>query len=831
MTGETLVSYITSFPKHGTRAAFFYKTGYRTFRVSYRRLSSRIVQLANHFDEQGLKKGDRVVLRGANSPEWAICFFACLLKGLIAVPLDVRSSIEFAKKIIEITKASLVICDNPHLLGDLGPASAAFEELLHRSEDQPVDPIFQDEISPNDTAEILFTSGTTGEPKGVVLTHKNIFSNVEDLSRSYDQFTPDDKFLSLLPLSHIFEQTVGLLLPLKNQLSVTYLAVLKPSSILQAFKDDRITYAPVVPRLLRLLKSGIEREVERQKKEKLFNSLMKLSQRLPISRRRFLFPALKKKFGKLKYFVAGGAVLDEELERFWGAVGFQVFQGYGLTETSPIISCNYPGHHRFGSVGKVLSEVEMRLGKDREICVRGESVFSGYYQNQKKTQEVFEGDWFKTGDLGELDKDGFLFYRGRKEDLIVTSEGLNVYPDDLEQVLNQIEGVKESCVLGIEKEGRILIHAALLLDDKSKDPKDLIEAANRRLEDKQKIQSGSVWPDDDFPRTSTLKIKKKEVKKRLMESESKNLLSKKEEAPLLNSLIAQLAKIPVADVHSNQRIGDDLGLASLDRVELAAMIEEEMHIDIDDGFFQPETRVEEIEKLIQNKTGLKRQRTIACWPVQKWVVPFRKLLQFIVIYPMVGMFCRLRVEGRENIRNLKEPVLFIANHQSYLDAPMIVVSFPKEVRRRISIAAWRGFFEDHHRNPLMRFWKRVAFYLASTGLNIFMFTQTKGIKENMEHTGWLMDKGYHVLFFPEGARTTTGNFEAFKPGVGKMVRLMKSPVVPIAIDGLYDVWRRGTRFPKRGNTVCRFGKPIVFNSESEKEITGKLHAAVEELLK
>jgi len=278
---RTLVSYLPLFQAHGSRPALFYKTGFRRFQVTYEELFNFAHRIANYFQQCGLRKGDRVILWGTNSPEWVAAFLGCMIQGLIAVPMDVRGSLSFVEKIFEFTKASLLICDASKK-SDLGHIHAmSFEEIKKESALQRIEILPNEKIKPTDIVEILFTSGTTAEPKGVVLTHENIFSNVEALDASTTGLKENEKWLSLLPLSHIFEQTNGLWLPLKRGYSITYLKILKASSIFKTLEEDGITVVPIVPRLLKLMKDGILREVKRQGKEKVFDFVLSCADRVP----------------------------------------------------------------------------------------------------------------------------------------------------------------------------------------------------------------------------------------------------------------------------------------------------------------------------------------------------------------------------------------------------------------------------------------------------------------------------------------------------------------------------------------------------------------------
>ncbi|MCX6020805.1 MAG: AMP-binding protein, partial [Chloroflexi bacterium] len=372
------------------------------------------------------------------------------------------------------------------------------------------------EITPDDLAEVVFTSGSTSAPKGVMLTHGNIIADVNGAA-GVITCVPEYVVLSVLPLSHMFEQTVGLCQPLLGGSSIVYLPALQPAAIFRAFEREGITCMLVVPQVLTLFLRGIEREADRQGKRRAFELLLKAAAYLPMSLRRRLFPAVHQKLGgRLLFFVSGGAYLDPQLQRRWERLGVKVVQGYGATEAAPIIAGNNLNRRVEGSVGAPLAGVEVRLAPDGEILARGANIMRGYWENPALTAEALRDGWYHTGDLGEWDAKGNLYLRGRKKSMIVLANGLNVHPEDVEQVLTQDQRVKEAVVLGMPKDGGVEVHAVLLLAHPD-DAADVVRAANRRLASHQAIRGSTVWREADFPRTHTMKVKRSEVEETLKE--------------------------------------------------------------------------------------------------------------------------------------------------------------------------------------------------------------------------------------------------------------------------------------------------------------------------
>ena len=436
--------------------------------------------MANLLAQSGVAPGDRVLIWGPNSSWWAVAYWGIIIRGAIAVPVDFMSDLARAESIRSLTKAKVVLQSRFKPERMTAAASMLLEDLQYLLEDiQPIGELAS--AAPEDTAQLIYTSGTTGNPKGVILTHKNLVANMTQINRQVPIITSEFSFLSLLPLSHMFEQMGGFFTPLYRGAAIVYLRTLKPSAIMEALSEEDIYVIMSVPRLMQLLKTTIERELEEKHLSGLFRWLTQLAARLPNGVRRLLFFPVQKKFGRnFTVFVSGGAPLDPEVFNFWSSMGFTVLEGYGLTETSPVLCVNTMERQVAGSVGPPLPGVQLKI-EGKEVLARGDNVFPGYYENEQASRDAFTDDgWFRTGDLGEIGPDGWLIIKGREKELIVTGSGVNVYPDELEAVLNKIAGVKESCVIGVERGGGEEVHAVLLLDGSGIAPEEIIGQANRQ---------------------------------------------------------------------------------------------------------------------------------------------------------------------------------------------------------------------------------------------------------------------------------------------------------------------------------------------------------------
>ena len=513
---QTLVDFLERIAQRsGTRPALLAKSedGFRAW--SYADLLEGSGRVATMLQSHGLKKGDRALIWAPNSPQWVLAFFGCLRAGVVVVPMDMRSGDQFVQRVVARTRPAFVFAsvETPDRPPGLDVPECVLEVLEEVCEGlgapKGVD------ITPDDLVEVMFTSGTTGTPKGVMLTHRNLMANLQSI-RQVVPGEPTDRLVSILPLSHMYEQMAGLLMPLSAGANVTYEPSRLPSTLFKTLKDRRVTMLLLVPQALDLFMTGIEREVRRQRKVRIWGWMMKLAPKLPVWARRRMFGSVHSQLGgQLRYIVSGGAALDPELGTKWENLGVQVLQGYGATEASPVISSHTLESARYDSAGLPLPGVEVRIADDGEIQVRGPNVTVGYWEDPEQTAAVFEDDWYRTGDQGFLNPDGVLHIQGRTRDMIVLPSGLNVFPDDIETVLRRHQDVSDACVIGLSRGHRTEVHAVYIGIDHEL-ASQVTKWANSQLSDHQRIRGFTVWPAEDFPRTHTMKVKKNEVAEALM---------------------------------------------------------------------------------------------------------------------------------------------------------------------------------------------------------------------------------------------------------------------------------------------------------------------------
>ena len=824
---QTLVDLLKeSAERYGDSTALAITPGFRQQRWSYERLWDVSGRVAAFLAQRGLEKGDRAIIWSVNRPEWVAAFFGCMRAGVVAVPLDVRTAPDFVERVVEYTTPKLAFLSRQTPDGPLNGAVPVallddLEELVESADSGAGCP----EVAADDLAEVMFTSGTTGDPKGVMLTQGNILSNVLGAVGAVP-IRPSDRLLSLMPLSHMLEQTGGLLVPLSGGATVVYPVSRQPTVIFKTLRANRVTNVVLVPQALQLFMNGIERQVSARGKDRQWRLLQGVASKLPMAMRRLLFrPVHKQLGGHVRFFMSGGAYLDPELQRKWGTLGIRVMQGYGTTETSPVITTNSLDQQRPGSVGRVLAGQEVRIADDGEVLTRGPNVTQGYWRNEAATEAAFEDGWYKTGDLGFMDDDGFLFLKGRKKDLIVLANGQNVYPEDIETALGKQPGVREGVVLAIPSgDASIEVHAALLLDDGA-DADNAVRSANAVLADHQRIQGFTVWPEEDLPRTHTLKVKKQVVLDHLLrqrgaDREETAATPDLKAAPLndVHRIAAMVSEMPIDQIGDDSNLSDDLGLDSLGRVELLSAIEQELGAHVDDDRVAPETTLAELTAMVREGAQAQPMR-FPKWGRAWWCRPLRAGLQYALVFTTLHLFYRIRVYGKENLSGLRGPVLFASNHNVKLDSAVTLMALPSGWRRRLSPAA----AADDIFGPRI---KGLANVLLG---NAFPFAREGSIRASLEHLGRLLDMDWSVLIYPEGGRFPEG-MQPFKSGTGLIAVESQTPVVPIRVKlhkaAIFD---RGPLL-SRGKIDVHFGEPIVFPRGADYlEATARLESAVKEL--
>jgi long-chain acyl-CoA synthetase len=821
-----------------------YDDGYRTWSLSYRGVVEAARAFAARLRDARIVKGQSVAIWSENRPEWIVAFWGCLLEGVILVPIDYRASGAFLAKVSDIVSARIV------LVGDVVDAASI------GGENRPVWPLRglssvvgsqpsanasgpeRADLTADDTAEIIFTSGATAEPKGVVITHRNILANIVPIEkeiakyRHYARPFLPIRFLNLLPLSHMFGQAMATFVPPMLPGLVLFTRSYSPEEILRQIHDRRISALVCVPKMLEVLRDHIVRVAP---------ETMDAPAKMHWTMRWWRFRRVHRMFGfKFWAMIVGAAPLDPELEAFWGRLGFVVVQGYGLTETAPIVTLNHPFHASRGAVGKPIAGVEIRIADDGEILVRGDNVTRGYFNAPEETRSAFRDGWFHTGDVGEIDNKGELRIRGRKKEMIVTPEGLNVFPEDVEQALNAQPGVREAAVVGGTTPGSSAerVHAVLVLDSGA-DADEIVRAANAQLADHQKVRATAIWPGTELPRTEgTRKLKRRELKLWLTGERDRQRPQTAEPGRSVASVLTRFA--PDRTVTSSTTI-DELGLSSLERVELMMALEEAFQVTVDEARFSAAKTVADLEALTAPIDQAGPPSIAATEPIDfpSWnlAMPARALRRVSLptwILPLGRLFANVEARGLEHLETLRGPVIFAANHQSHFDTPAIFDALPARWRYRVAPAMAKEFFKAHffpEQHTRAAYLKNSAnYYLASLFFNAFPLPQREsGTRQTLRYIGALISRGHSVLIYPEGRRTENGEIGRFQPGVAMIAARLDVPVVPVRLEGLDRILHPRWKFPRRGRARVTFGAPISLKGHEYASMAAQVESAVRSL--
>lgn len=752
-----------------------------------------------------------MILWAENRPEWIAAFWGCLLNGVVVVPVDYRASVELLERIQVIVQARAVVA------GDQVAQQSDYWRINKLQWNFVQDCARFAKTNSAQLCEILFTSGATAEPKGVTITHANLLANivpVETEIRKHRKwsvpFAPI-RFLNLLPLSHLFGQSMATFIPPTLPGIVVFMTGFAPAEIIHQIASRRISVLVSVPRILEVLREYVVQRIPEAAEAPAPGANW--------VRRWWQYRRVHNLFGwKFWSFIVGAAPLEPALEEFWSKLGFVVVQGYGLTETAPIVTLNHPFHTSKGSVGKPIGGVEVQIAADGEILVRGANVTQGYYGEGTETSAFVDG-WFHTGDIGGQDADGGVFIRGRKKEMIVTPEGLNVFPEDVERALNGMAGVKESAVVGT---GRV--HAVLVLEP-GVDGGGVVERANMALEAHQRIRDWSQWPEERLPRTEgTQKLKRTAIREFVEGREPARLTGPNGSEELLPEYGDEM---PLAQI----------GLGSLDRVELMARVERRGAASVDDTAFAQAKTVGELRRLARDAGSHAPVRQIAfpAWNRSWWARGLRRIALPLVLLPLLRIFVWLRVSGRERLPvDQAEPVLLAVNHQSVFDVPAVLAALPGRWRYQVAPAMGMEWFRPHFHPEGYGWWARfgnnLQYYLVCLFFHAFPIPQQEaGAREALRYAGELVSGGTSVLLFPEGVRTQAGEIAPFQAGVGLMAARLRVRVIPVRIEGLERVLHQTWKWPRPGRVRVKFGAPLKFSGTDYRAIASEVETAMRAL--
>ena len=862
-----LASLVEDLRRNGRQIAIVRTRGVRQHVTSYGDLAVLAGRFSAELARRGIAPGERVVLWGENSAAWVAAFFGCLLRGVLAVPLDAAGFPEFAARVIADVTPTVILADGPRL--SEFPAHVQCLSLDDLATSLPPHPLY--DVDPAVTLDapfqIIFTSGTTAAPKGIVHTNRNILASLEPIEREmqkylrYERLVHPLRFLHSLPLSHVFGQFMGLWTPALLAAAVHFETQLEPSRLVDRLRIERISVLVAVPRTLELLRSHIQT---------LFPDLtaqLAGSEGWPVYKRLVHFRQVHRLTGwKFWVLISGGATLPPALELFWGRLGYAVIQGYGMTETAALVTLNHPFHVGRGTLGKPLPGREVRLSDEGEIMVRGDVVSASIWVNGSIRQR--EDEWLATGDLATQEASGELRFSGRRGDALVTAAGLNIYPADLETALLKQPGVRAAAVVGCDGPNGVEPVAVLLADVDASGLRLILEQTNQALADFQQIRRVFRWPEPGFPHTSTGKLLRRKVQQwacdQIAAASTRPALGRSD---VLLQMIAGITGEVPSPADDSARPSEDFHFDSLGRVQLQSMLEQRFGLDIGDEQIAAVKTLGELRALTgarapteslgptgtppkavdpERSAAPARAAAPAAIPTARthryprwtWLAAvngLRLAFQQFVMLPLVWLLAAPGVERRAAAL-AQPPLLIIANHVTAYDVPLILYGLPPHVRRHVAVAMAGEMLLDFRRgrgggNGFLDSLMPLAYWLITVLLNVFPLPRLGGFRRSFEHAGRAMDRGYSVIVFPEGHRSANGTLQPFRSGIGLLTQQAQADVLPVALVGLDQVIRSGGRWFRSGRVTVRVGEPIPFDARSTPEqTTQKLQATIADLM-
>jgi long-chain acyl-CoA synthetase len=798
---------------------------YRDIHITYNQLFSKINQFS------GFIKGneyDKIAIFSENRLEWIYAFYAAWQKGCMVVPIDAGSSAEDVQYILNDCKPGMVFTS-----ADL---SAKFKQILQTNEFKPQHCIF-DEIKqedqdlntayhfipePDKTAVIIYTSGTTGFPKGVMLSYANLMANVRAVSEDVIIYTPERQVLLLLPLHHIFPLAGSMMVTLFVGSTVVMSPTMQSSDLMETFKNNKISIVIGVPRLYELIYNGLKAKIFASFIGKLFYHIVKLSGSRPLAKKIF-----KKVHiglgGHVDFMVCGGASLEKEIGQFYKVLGFEVLEGYGMTEAAPMITFTRPGRVLVGSPGEALPKIKIEI-RDGEIVAKGENVMKGYYNKPEETSEALKDGWLYTGDLGYMDKNGFLHITGRKKDLIVLSNGKNISPVELETKLSaKYQAINDAAVFLHKGQ----LHAVILPDFKYlsenhvKDiqeyvKSDILPDFNKDLSSYKRIMQFSVV-NQELPRTKLGKIQRFKLAEFIEKGTEKKKSSEQMDCEEYKSIKTFIEGEVDMEISANDHLEYDIALDSLGKLSLIDYIEKNFGVKISEESLLSFPSIKQMVEYVKNNklwhkiettnwTEILKERVNLklpkSWPTINIIKSLSKLA--------FKVYFRFKGKGYQNVP--EGPCIIVPNHQSYFDG-LFVASFLKWKTMK---ATYFYAKKKHVNNWFLKF-------IASRN-NVIVMDLNKGLQESIQKMAEVLRKGKKVIIFPEGTRSKNGEVGEFKKMFAILSKEINVPVVPVAIRGAFNALPSGKLIPRAFTRVeVNFMQPVYPDQHTHDTLTEEVY--------
>ena len=773
--------------------------------INYIDLINNIKYFSEYVVELEKEKFGLIVME--NRPEWIYSFFAVWDKKSAGIALDANSNSDEILYVLEDSHPNVIFCSNE-------TEGTIFEAVEKYSSKNTVKVINVDKITieqekmnvikniqfelenptGDETAAMLYTSGTTGSPKGVMLSFNNLNTEMEGL---YEKgiFDHRDQILAILPFHHVLPLTATVLLMLKYQTSIVFVEKIASKEIFDALEKNRVTAIIGVPRVFKLFYDGIKQQIDAKFITRFIYKMMSNVKSLKIKRK--VFAKVHKKFGgHLDFIVVGGAKMDPEISKFYETLGFYALEGYGLTETSPVIAVNSKKERKIGTVGKKLCNVDVKI-VDEELWVKGPIVMKGYYNKPDKTVEVVTEDgWFKTGDLATIDEEGYVTIRGRKNTMIVLSNGKNIDPETLEnRVIAQSNGlIKEIGIFNYKNKLAAIIVPDLLelrkrgITNTKAYIKNIVEDYNLKAHNYEKVLDYKLF-EEELPKTRVGKTRRF----MLPDLYEKNEIVKKEKTPEPTDEAYKILKEYVKknkgiEPQPEENLELEIGMDSLDIVEFFAFIENSFGIQLDEEKFAEMPNLKLLSEYI-NQKATKFEDSDVDWkqiinetkPIQddknRWVTKLLKVFQ-----PIVDLYFRVKKVDRKKLTD--NPQIFVSNHQSFIDPLILGSLFPNKIVFNTLFLAIDWYFK-----------KGVMKLLVSNG-NVVLIDINKNIRKSVEEIVGYLKSGKSIVIFPEGARTKDGKVAQFKKVFAIIAKELNVDVQCLGIKGAFEAYSRYMKFPK-----------------------------------
>ncbi|HAJ57316.1 MAG TPA: hypothetical protein DCL35_06050 [Candidatus Omnitrophica bacterium] len=868
---------------HSGRTAIQQRQGAGWMSVGYLELISEIETLAVYLSDEGVGKGDRVALMLENRYEWPLVFFSVLCAGAIAVPIDPESSPTEIEGVLDDSRAKILFASGSTVKKAQQVRRPVIKKLVCVDTPEFKDLLkfgnrgnfLEAVIAPGDIAVISYTSGTTGIHKGVMLSHGNILANCDSLLE-FGIVSESDSIVSALPLHHTYPLTITMITPLLAGCKIIYPGSIRGEAVLKAMRELDPTIFVAVPQVLYSMHKRITDEFEKIPFPFSFifkafiGSLYAFRRATGLNLSKSVFFWLHSRFGaRLRFFVSGGARLDEAVENMFFKLGFTIVEGYGLTETSPVLTLNPISRPKIGSVGRPIPRVELKIDAPDEfgigeVAARGPNVMAGYYKREDLTRDAIRDGWFYTGDLGYFDKEGYLFLTGRSKDVIVLSSGQNVYPEEVEDAYLKAAPVKEMCVFEAPAaEGsreRDVLWAVVVPDleyfkkygevNLESVIKERFDNVSRAMPAHKRLMGFHITL-EELPHTQLGKIKRFEVKdKYLPKIISRHLRAaevqgpSEEDAAMLESEVGSKISVYLKehtsldrDILPSDLLELDLGIDSLGRIEIAAGLEHLFQVPVKDevigGAFTVRDLIIGIEGMLrEGKAAGQEVNTYDIVP-RSWkgllqAAPKKDNLAKLDLAPGAGVWVmaflvtsflrlffrllyNLKVEGNENFPK-GGPYILYANHSSYFDAFLIVSSLASFTRLDLFFMGFRPYFAV----PVIRSLVKVGRIIPIDFAAHFL--------EALKSAYFVLARGKNLCLFPEGIRSLDGEIHAFKKGFGILAKETGAKLIPVILEGAYEAWPRTAKLPRMHPIRVRFGKTL---SPDEAEAIGVKEGAKE----